>query len=127
MTDWAGTQVEDFLAKYPTPSVEGLCFLLRHSEFWPEDFEWDYGQWDTCAMGLAKDTWGLQRKDPAVSWLKTVCDAIGITVHYGRQAFEYAADCLPEYDTGEDEKVPPGLVADELQYWYGRQMREMAA
>lgn len=36
-----------------TPSLEGLAYLLRHPEKWPEGFVWDYSDCHTCAVGLA--------------------------------------------------------------------------
>ena len=30
-----------------------LSFILRNRALWPEGFEWDYSQCETCAMGLA--------------------------------------------------------------------------
>lgn len=39
------------------PSLEGLSWLLRHSEQWPAGFVWDYGDCDKCAMGLAAKLW----------------------------------------------------------------------
>lgn len=34
------------------PTLEGLSWLLRHREAWPEGFEWDFYDCRTCAMGL---------------------------------------------------------------------------
>lgn len=39
------------------PSVEGLIWLLRHKEAWPEDFEWDYVAPEKCGAGLGICIW----------------------------------------------------------------------
>jgi hypothetical protein len=38
-------------------SVEGMIYLLRHRELWPDDFVWNYTKHDCCAMGLASRFW----------------------------------------------------------------------
>ncbi len=40
------------------PTLEGLAWLLRHKEEWPEGFVWGFGSCSTCAMGVADKTWG---------------------------------------------------------------------
>jgi hypothetical protein len=39
------------------PSFEGLAYLLRHKEFWPEGFAWDYSEIRKCAIGLTNSYW----------------------------------------------------------------------
>jgi len=39
------------------PSGAGLSYLLRHRELWPKGFNWDYGNFKTCAIGLAQEVW----------------------------------------------------------------------
>jgi len=39
------------------PTLEGLSWLLRHKEAWPQGFEWDYGDCEHCAMGFACQLW----------------------------------------------------------------------
>lgn len=39
------------------PSLTALAYALRHPETWPEGFEWDYGDCESCAMGLAGELW----------------------------------------------------------------------
>lgn len=34
------------------PSLQTLSFILRNKEFWPKDFEWDFENFNQCAMGL---------------------------------------------------------------------------
>lgn len=49
----------DFLVKpetvVPLKSLEGLAYILRHRELWPEGFVWNYNDCDQCAMGLAAE------------------------------------------------------------------------
>lgn len=40
-----------------TPSLPALAFLLRHPEYWPEGFVWDYRYRRQCALELASLTW----------------------------------------------------------------------
>jgi hypothetical protein len=48
----------DGLPALDKPSLAALSFALRHPETWPEGFVWDYGNCETCAMGLAYRLWG---------------------------------------------------------------------
>lgn len=60
----------EFLKTVPdlsAPSLEGLSFLLRHRDRWPEDHRWafQYGllmkdsETVGCALGIAQLIWGL--------------------------------------------------------------------
>lgn len=40
-----------------TPSLENLSYILRHREFWPDKFEWNYRYQSTCAIGLCELLW----------------------------------------------------------------------
>lgn len=40
------------------PSLEGLVWLLRHPDLWPEGFEWRFMSPFGCAMGLSARQWG---------------------------------------------------------------------
>lgn len=40
-----------------TPTLKSLAYLLRHPEFWPEGFEWNFRYGNCCAMGLARKVW----------------------------------------------------------------------
>lgn len=40
------------------PTIEGLAYILRHEEEWPEDFHWDFSSHRTCALGLMSEKWG---------------------------------------------------------------------
>jgi hypothetical protein len=55
----------DGLPTLDKPSLAALSFALRHPETWPEGFVWDYGNCETCAMGLANRLWGgILNKEP---------------------------------------------------------------
>ena len=41
------------------PSLAGLSYLLRHKKLWPEGFDWDYCNYETCAIGLCFRTWNM--------------------------------------------------------------------
>ena len=48
------------MPKPPTlnaPSLRSLSAILRNRALWPEGFVWDYGNCETCAMGLAARMW----------------------------------------------------------------------
>lgn len=38
-------------------SLPRLSFLLRHRELWPSQFRWNYGNFDNCAVSLARSYW----------------------------------------------------------------------
>lgn len=44
------------------PSLKAAIALLRDRAKWPEGFEWDYSQCNTCAMGLFRDVWAQDRR-----------------------------------------------------------------
>jgi hypothetical protein len=39
------------------PSLQGLSYILRHKELWPEGFVWDFSFPQSCALGLAQKIW----------------------------------------------------------------------
>lgn len=43
------------------PSLENLAYVLRHSEMWPKAFEWHFGRFSCCAVGLAQEFWPDQQ------------------------------------------------------------------
>jgi len=47
----------NFLDAASKPSLRALSYALRHPEFWPKGFVWDYGDCKHCAMGLARKLW----------------------------------------------------------------------
>lgn len=42
------------------PSLRNLAYILRHREWWPEGFEWNYQHCSTCAIGLSDKLWGVR-------------------------------------------------------------------
>lgn len=40
------------------PSLPNLSYVLRHKEYWPEGFEWDYRYPSSCAIGLCEELYG---------------------------------------------------------------------
>jgi hypothetical protein len=72
----------DFVETSPglsTPTLEGLSYLLRNKELWPDEFVWDYRSCQTCAMGLAAKLWAAPIRQNAYSkkWLQWIVDATG--------------------------------------------------
>ena len=58
-----------------TPSLENLSYILRHREWWPDGFEWNYRCEGTCAIGLCRELWyttpaGLHEglRDSELTW-----------------------------------------------------------
>jgi hypothetical protein len=51
------------------PSLEALAWALRHLDEVDPAFRWDYGNCNTCAIGLAARLWGITDFDrnPSVS------------------------------------------------------------
>jgi hypothetical protein len=41
-----------------TPSLESLSYILRHREWWPDGFEWDFQACSGCAIGLCEELFG---------------------------------------------------------------------
>ena len=41
------------------PSLKNLSYILRHREWWPDGFEWDYRYCASCAIGLCEKLWGI--------------------------------------------------------------------
>jgi hypothetical protein len=42
-----------------TPSLENLSYILRHREWWPEGFRWNYKYCGHCAIGLCGKLWKI--------------------------------------------------------------------
>jgi hypothetical protein len=53
----------NMLQKSPvlTPSLENLSYILRHREWWPDGFEWNFRYLNSCGIGLSQYLW---RRDP---------------------------------------------------------------
>jgi hypothetical protein len=46
-----------------TPSLENLSYILRHREWWPDGFHWNFRHPDTCGLGLCRQLWGIWPSD----------------------------------------------------------------
>ena len=42
-----------------TPSLENLSYILRHREWWPDGFKWDFRYCSECALGMSRLLWGV--------------------------------------------------------------------
>jgi hypothetical protein len=49
------------LQKSPTltPSLENLSYILRHREWWPDGFRWNFRYRNSCAIGLCQKIYGV--------------------------------------------------------------------
>lgn len=106
------------------PSLEGLSWLLRHPRAWPENFWWDYSSTETCAVGLADQTWGLGfQSNPQAEQLARTFDVswevardIFYRVHHqyevGRRGWR--ALFFGRATPARLEHVTPGMVADRI-------------
>src|ERR1700688_4675131 len=50
------------LQKSPTltPSLENLSYILRHREWWPDGFRWNFLYENCCAIELCKQLWNRE-------------------------------------------------------------------
>ena len=78
-----------------------LSFILRNRALWPEGFEWDYSQCETCAMGLA-----IKLGMTTGHFVQHVADRLGMPAIRAQEIFLYAhglcgprsrADITPEH------------------------------
>jgi hypothetical protein len=87
-----------------TPNLQNLATVLRHREMWPTDFEWDYSQCSTCAMGLA---WRLGMISNCCT--NTAAEEFGIPYNVAFRIFLWLA-----IERGEGKNVTPEHVADAI-------------
>ena len=80
-----------------------LSELLRDQTKWPDYFEWDYSDQNTCALGLAREI-GLIRCRPQ--------SASGKTFGLAQTEFEYLF--FNAHDVGSYAAVTPEIVADRI-------------
>ncbi len=97
-------RVKELLAK---PSAEGLSYLLRHSEIWPKDFKWNFGNYYCCALGLSEKFWGYK-----FNVLSNVEFYFKITYERGA-GWVFGSGILNIYGK-PDADVTPNDVADKL-------------
>ena len=83
------------------PSVEGLAYILRHTEEWPEGFTWDYGRLGGCALALTDSRWGLNDSYESAA-------ALGLT---SDQRWEIFFALWGQTDNPEPEDVATALEA----------------
>jgi hypothetical protein len=88
-----------------TPTVANLVWVLRHREVWPQGFQWNYGDCDHCAMGLAARLWS----EIVSANTYTLAVALNITHFQSQEAFLNA--CLDKHM----RDISPDDVADMLE------------
>ncbi len=82
----------DGLPGLDEPSLAALSFALRHTETWPDGFGWDYGNCETCAMGLAHKFWGgiLNKERHARESVCRMASVFGIRQEKALEIFVFA-------------------------------------
>lgn len=96
------------------PTIEGLIYLLRHKELWPENFVWHFPSCRSCAMGLFAEEWGRigQRHLTRVQ----IQNILGLPFDVAVDAFcvhdRVGNKCYPSV---ADADVTPEMVALKLE------------
>lgn len=93
------TQLLEATPDLTRPTLEGLAWLLRHKEAWPEGFSWYFPDCSRCAMGLASRIWPWPDEH--------VLDLLGT----GGSTFPFSQGAYP----CDDRDVRPEMVADLLE------------
>jgi hypothetical protein len=85
------------------PSLRALVYVLRDQTTWPQGFRWDYGDCETCALGLARLLWqngshpddfdSCDLNDDYKSWASLVFDMEESAVE---DIFFGEGDCYPD-------------------------------
>ena len=84
-------------------TLQALHDLLLDRSKWPDDFEWDYADCQTCAIGLACRTGLIDvRPNDAKAW------HFGIDYHTYQEVFFYIRDTHSYGD------VTPEVVAERI-------------
>ena len=89
-----------------------LSFILRNRALWPEGFEWDYSQCETCAMGLAFKLGMVAKPFPS-----TMIQRFNIPEHEADNIFLHAALFVPLV---HGLPITPEHIADLLDAYADR-------
>lgn len=92
------------------PSLEGLAYLLRHRELWPEGFEWAFDDCKTCAMGLLARKMGWDLSDSVNEFVKLMASSLSMPHHAAYEIF-----C--EADHEDFDAVTPDIVALRIEFY----------
>lgn len=97
----------------PLKSLKGLAYILRHKEYWPKDFEWEFSNCGKCAMGLAVQIWSK------ASWPNTSSVAQILNCEATpklRKIFLAGEGVYGAKDSSDAEwdKITPAMVADAI-------------
>lgn len=84
------------------PTLEGLSYMLRHKEMWPEGLEWNFSCRGGCAIGLGDRVWGICSVDGLID-----SDA------------DYETWCAL-FLAGRHGTVTPFMVADRIDAFLAR-------
>lgn len=109
------------------PSLENLSYVLRHPDAWPEGFEWDYGNCQTCAMGLAHRLWtSVPKPHPDVQKGSSRMGRSFALPFEAAESIFFGGDWSPEKSVGhlwwrkwevDRRLVTPGMVADQIDQY----------
>ena len=116
-------EAEQLFVDLDKPSLQGLSYVLRHKELWPEGFEWNYRDCRRCAMGLAVELW------QEVKWHWEDGERNNITSpEIMAKAFPIEKIAAHEIFCGAAYvhniymgKVRPAMVADDIDAYLARQ------
>jgi len=96
------------------PSLRNLSYILRHREWWPDGFTWNYRVIDCCGWGLCEKLWnGMEPSDlPMGPQMGSFDDIFVCPVSWWRMPFR-------SYKT-RMSAVTPEMVADRIDDYCAR-------
>jgi hypothetical protein len=103
-------RVKALLAK---PSLEGVSYILRNRELWPEKFKWSFSKECTCAIGLSNKIWCISLSIKNDTYLNDFTNAF-------YQKIKYQIDCenflniFCRSETYNILRITPVHVADAI-------------
>lgn len=100
------------LALSDRPSLRSLSYVLRHRDMLPKDFEWDYTDCRTCAIGLAGRLWGLTLQPRATDNGMMIAEVMGTT---------YTSVACIFFNLSPAATITPDDVADAIDRYLATQ------
>ncbi len=94
------------------PSLEGLSWLLRHREAWPEGHVWDYSCGESCALGIGRKQWPDFVRRESITPGGDMTRTLGVDMYTGSRMFSLRA-----YQPVGDLDVTPEMVADRIDQY----------
>jgi hypothetical protein len=105
---YAESFTTDFSAKLDLqkPTLEGLSFLLRHKELWPEGFQWYYPNPACCAIGLTYKFW--KKEQYGMTEIFNISPSVSDRIFVEAPFYHRCFGIFPRFD------VSPEMVADDI-------------